>query len=186
MSSTDFLNKVTLDCLTNREYEKHLQEKTEKTINKKDKKFYKKRIYNLTKQLLTDNDTHKNIPTDVLYTFDNYINSCIHYFKSLDNNDILQKEYSSIDYDNIPIPNIQTDDHVQYEDADKLMMRSIKMPTNSLDHFVKKKVKKQNSYILPKQKNINLREPELKNKGIIKLKKKKNINNKYEKTDETK
>ena len=39
---------------------------------------------------------------------------------------------------------------------------------------------KKNDMILPKQKNINLRDPELKTKGIKISSKKKNIRNKYE------
>ena len=56
-------------------------------------------------------------------------------------------------------------------------MRSIKIDPPTLDKYVKiKSSKKSESIILPQQKNINLLNPELKNKGL----KKKNINIKYE------
>ena len=56
-------------------------------------------------------------------------------------------------------------------------MRSIKMEIPTLDKYVKKtSTKKKENIILPKQKTINLQDPELKNKGL----KKKNITNKYE------
>jgi hypothetical protein len=54
-------------------------------------------------------------------------------------------------------------------------MRSVKLE-NPLDKFVKKKLlKKPDEPIIPKQKEIDLTDPALKNKGIIKKKKKENI-----------
>jgi hypothetical protein len=62
-------------------------------------------------------------------------------------------------------------------DADKLLMRSIKMNVPTLDKYVTRtSTKKKDEIILPKQKNINLNDPELKNKGL----KKNNITNIYE------
>ena len=59
----------------------------------------------------------------------------------------------------------------------KLFMRSIKI-RNGLENFVTiKSTKKQDEIILPKIKDINLEEPTLRNKGIIK---KDNINIKYD------
>jgi hypothetical protein len=56
-------------------------------------------------------------------------------------------------------------------------MRSIKIDTPNLDKYVKKTTtKKKEEIILPKQKEIDLTNPELKNKGL----KKKNIDNMYE------
>jgi len=65
------------------------------------------------------------------------------------------------------------------EDIDKQFLRSIKVtePT-TLDKFVRRNITAEKPEpILPKQKDINLRDPVLKNKGI---RKKKNISNKYE------
>jgi hypothetical protein len=54
-------------------------------------------------------------------------------------------------------------------------MRSVKLE-NPLDKFVKKKLLKQpEEPIIPKQKDVDLTDPVLKNKGIIKKKKKENI-----------
>ena len=90
----NFLNEVTLDCLMNKsQYDKYVANKNSKKINKKDRKFYKKRIFNLTRELLLDNDISFNLFPDIKIAFDNYINLCIHYFKNLDNNDIIQEEY---------------------------------------------------------------------------------------------
>jgi hypothetical protein len=74
--SEKFLNKITLDCLINKKYTIN---KKSISSNKKDKKFYKRRIYDLTKELL-DKDDQVNLFPDVKNAFDNYINSVIHYF----------------------------------------------------------------------------------------------------------
>ena len=63
------------------------------------------------------------------------------------------------------------------EQANQMLMRTIKIPHNSLDKFIKKTIIDPPDIFIPKQKDINLKEPYLKNKGICK---KKNINNKYE------
>ena len=62
-------------------------------------------------------------------------------------------------------------------------MRSINISNPSLDYFVKRIItKKPEDMILPKQKDINLSDPILKNKGVIISDKKKNITNKYDET----
>jgi hypothetical protein len=64
------------------------------------------------------------------------------------------------------------------EEANTLLMRSFKIAKPSLDNFVKiKYTKSPSEIILPKQKEINLKDPDLRNKGI---RKKKNIINKYD------
>ena len=99
----------------------------------------------------------------------------------------LQSEYKDMDFS----PEICCNDNDisgNIVDADKLLMRSIKMNVPTLDKYVTRtSTKKKDEIILPKQKNINLNEPELKNKGL----KKNNITNIYEdkktkKTDEEK
>ena len=172
----NLINQITLDCLMNKDqYNRYIQNKVTKSTNRQDKKFYKKRIVDLTRDLLSKPSVHEpEILADVKYAFDNYVRNCVHYFKSLDNNDILQEEYNGSDFDLIPPGNSDLITHNQYE-ADKLLMRSVKLE-NPLDKFVKKKLlKKPDEPIIPKQKEIDLTDPALKNKGIIKKKKKENI-----------
>jgi hypothetical protein len=45
-------------------------------------------------------------------------------------------------------------------------MRSINIKTNTLDGLVKRTIIKKEEPILPKKKKINLKDPELKNKGV--------------------
>ena len=64
------------------------------------------------------------------------------------------------------------------EENEKLLMRSVKMSNNSLDNFIKiKMTKTKKELIIPQQKEINLKDPTLKIKGITK---KKNIINNYD------
>ena len=167
MSDT-YVNQVTLDCLLNKElYNSHLRSKKNQEINKEERRFYKKRIFNLFKEIITGNDPEDLLP-DVKYAYNNFINASIHYLKTKDNNDIIQKEYN----DFIPeCSNIIEDSSLNYVDADKLLMRQIKIDAPTLDKYVKRTSnKKPQQIILPKQKEINLNDPELKIKGLNKNK----------------
>jgi hypothetical protein len=184
MSSNDLINKITLDYLLNTEQYgkyKHTQEK-EKNVNKKDKRFYRKRIFNLFKELLTMSKIHENLSPDVIYTFDSFLNASINYFQTLDKSDILQEDYKFMDDTNDDINNIVVENGQSIESANKLVMRSIPLTQGSLSQFVTKKVSKPKLLILPKQREIDLLNPELKTKGIPK----KNITNKYDETKDTK
>ena len=185
--SDAFVTQVTLDCLLNKEmFNKHIKNQKAKSNNKEERRFYKKRIYNLFKDLLITKEEPEDLLPDVKYAYDNFINSSIHYFKTIDNNDLNQEEYKNLD--NIPdiinIPELKDDNLKTEESANKLLMRSIKITNPPLDKFVKRKsTKPEEQLILPKQKEINLNDPELKIKGI---QKKKNITNKYDETNNSK
>jgi len=177
----DPTSEITLECLMNKStYLKYIKnqniEENKTKTNLKDRKFYKKRIYDLTKQLM-----HNEVSpsTEISKTFENYINSCIRHFQILDKTDILQEDYANIIQMNLTNNKIES-----IEEANKSMMRFVKMyEPNSLEKIVKRTVTKMAAPdpVLPKQKNINLKDPILRNKGICK---KNNISNKYEdKTD---
>ena len=174
--SQAYVNLLTIDCLLNKDViNKHLKSKQSKKENKEDIKFYKKRIYNLFKEIISGNSPDDLLP-DVKYAYSNFLNASISYFKTVDNNDIIQSEYKDIDFP----PEIccnNNDVSGNSVDADKLLMRSIKMDVPTLDKYVTRtRTKKKEEIILPKQKNINLNDPELKIKGL----KKNNITNIYE------
>ena len=198
--SQAFVDQVTLDCLLNKSiFNAHIKNKKAQSINKEDKKFYKKRIYNLFKELLINKLEPDNLLPDVKYAYDNFVNASINYFKTIDNNDLLQEEYKTLDDNNVALENIDANpelcDDVGVEEADKLLMRSIKITTPSLDKYVKRKsTKPQEMMIMPKQKEVNLMDPELKVKGIQSnsnsnnnnIQKKENITNKYDEIINTK
>ena len=179
MSET-LINQITLDCLLNKKmYNNQIIHKKSKQINHEERRFYRKRIYNLFKDMITGKQPN-DLLLDVKYSYDNYINATINYFKTIDSNDIIQAEHNG---DNI----METDEHdietqkeeSHMEEADAILMRSVKIEVPTLDKYVKrtktKPLKEQPQFIIPKQKEINLNDPQLKNKGI-----KNNITNIYE------
>ena len=187
--STEYVNQVTLECLMNKDtYKKYVATKKKNVVNKKDQKFYRRRILSLTKELLYPEEaTEKSTTTaphdpNIVGLFQIYSKACIEYFKTLDKNDIIQEDYSTLTPETTEM---SAEDIKTQAEIDQLFMRSIhvKEPT-TLDKFVKRSTTApKEDPILPKQKDINLRDPALKNKGI---RKKKNITNKYEEESKTK
>ena len=181
--SQSYINQVTIDYLLN--INKYLTKKENKE-NKEEIKFYKKRIYNLFKEIITGNSPNDLLP-DVKYAYSNFLTESIRYFKTVDNNDIIQSEYKDMEFPPEIGCNVN-DVSGNVVDADKLLMRSIKIDVPTLDKYVTRiSTKKKEEIILPKQKDINLNDPEFKIKGL----KKNNITNIYEdkktkKTDEEK
>ena len=179
-NSESIINQITLDCLLNKaQYEKYIQRNTKKSINNNDKKFYRKRICNMTKELLKEDG--ELIPPDLKYVFDNYIKLCVNYFKVLDRSDTIQEDYKEIS-DTVESTCVTNQEIAQ---SNSLLMRSVKVDTG-LDNFVTVKImKKQEELIMPQQRNINLRDPKFKKKGITE-REKKNITIKYDDQEEKK
>ena len=181
--SDAFVNQVTLDCLLNKQmYGNYLRSKEVKQQNKEEIKFYRKRACNLFKEMINRNDPEDLLP-DVKYAYDNFINSAIHYFKTIDRNDIIQSEYNNVDIPlqvcSIEVPDLSANFASSIE-ADKHLQRSNKIDVPTLDKYVTRTrvYRKKETIIFPKQREINLNDPELKNKGL----KKNNITNIYEDT----
>jgi hypothetical protein len=170
------INDLSLEFFLNKEtYSKHLEKRSaeSKKEYKKDKRFYRKRIYELTKQLINEDDTNPVICNkDLHFAFEMYSKICIEYFKILDKNDILQEDYSHLLNSSSQInidPNLSIENINSIEEADQLLMRSIKIvEPNSLEKLVKRKSTKsiKKELPLPIQKNIDLKNPILKKKGI--------------------
>ena len=169
--SQAFVDQVTLDCLLNKSlFNIHVKNQKTQAVNKEDRKFYKKRIHNLFKEILINKTEPDDLLPEVKYAYNNFINASINYFKTIDKTDILQEDYKTLDEEHLEninsIPEL-CDDDIGVEEADKLLMRSIKITTQPLDKFVKIKNKKiEEKLIMPKQKEINLQDPELKIKGL--------------------
>jgi hypothetical protein len=171
--SENIMHQITLDCLVNKEiYIKMQKQNTINNTNKKDKKFYRKRILNLARELLLKKEVNYNeINPDIKSSFDNFIKTCVHYFKIIDRNDILQEDYKNFDEQSqsqVNVNDLHNTNVYNSESDNKLFMRSIKMP-NGLERFVKiTTTKSPEEIILPKIKEIDLQEPNLRNKGIQK------------------
>jgi hypothetical protein len=198
----NIVHQITLDCLINKEkYEKQTAKEKTMKINKKDKKFYRRRVLNLTRELLLskkEGDSTSDITNvmetivtpDLLNAFNNYIKACIHNFKIIDKNDIIQEDYKDMnmsllnDLNFLDFPETLENENQNIDnntnENNKLIMRTIKEKSN-LDNFVKIKYKKpQEDIIIPKIREINLNDPNLRNKGIKKKEKENNINIVYD------
>jgi len=184
----NLINKITLDNLINKDiYAKYVKKHAAKNTNKKDKKFYRKRIYSLTKELLLNQEENGfsiNLLPEVKSDFDNYINTCIHYFKSLDNNDLIQKELTMKMNESQTCDSLDEINH-NFNEANKQFVKTLAIKGKTLDNFVIRNKIVENSIILPKEKNIDLRDPVLRTKGVKNINKKKNINLNYEETNKT-
>ena len=163
--------------------ESHVMKQREKQINKEELEFYRKRIANLFKELIC-NRKPDDLPPDVKYAYDTFLKAAIHYFKVADNNDLLQEEYKFIDMstsenDTPDCSNKDAKDAKDAkDDANKLLFnKTVKMDVvPTLDKYVKRtSKKKEESVFLPKSREVDIKNPELKNKGL-----KKNIDNVYE------
>jgi len=178
-NENNLLSEINLEFLTNKSKSKSkLDFNNANNINKnkKDTKFYRKRIYELTKQLLNNNnEPQQNYPTDIKKSFHQYVKTCIEYFKVLDTTDILQENYADLLDDIYKTSPITPPD-------DMAMLRQIKITEpNSLEKIVTvKRTCPPTKIYIPIQQDINLKDPALKNKGI---RKKKNIINNYDDTD---
>lgn len=185
--SMNEINSLTLNYFTNKVQYGNILKRTNVAndiafIN--DKKFYRKRINDLNKRLFRDeiNDTH------LLSHFNNYIRSCISYFKLLDTSEIIQQQYEDMDknIDNQNEINMTKNSEinvVDYSKCDYLLMKNEDVKSFNLDTFVVKTKSNDNDkkQILPTKTVIKLNSKKFKTKG---LEKKKNINNKYEKSHE--
>jgi hypothetical protein len=245
--SAGIVDQITLEYLMNRDmYKKLMTNKTVIAQKNKEKDFYRNRISHLTEELLANNEVD-GLFSDVSFAFENYVKTCVHYFKIIDESDIIQNDYNGAavqeeeqenegsnddlalydldedlddfdDFDEVLDKDLVQDEDdgdnevIDFEQATnqkeeifveiledkdenedvnedlendkmKMMMRSAKMMTGTLDKFMMLKPPaptltpaKKIADVLPTQKEINLEDPLLMNKGICK---KKNMNNKY-------
>ena len=157
-------------------YEKWMK-KNEKKIKvsdlKSDVKFYKKRIIQLTKDMMKG----QHITNSVNKAYNEYMKSCVAYLRFLDTKDILQEEYKGI-----PEQLDLSDDDVDGDPNNNLINPSYLHKQNKIEDYIDVKkisnVPKNDTY-LPEKKDLKLKDPELKKKGVKKKKgkkKKKNIN----------
>jgi hypothetical protein len=148
---TSYIDKVTLECLTN--YKQQTMKSDSFLLDKKEMKFYRKRIIGLVKDLLYDDAAvFTRIESD-------FINNCIDHFKIQDQTDLFQKEFADLD------PSLISDkkdtEIKEYVSQDKLLMRSKKV---NMDSFVKRSgVQKP---IMPQRREVDLTNPELRTKGL--------------------
>jgi hypothetical protein len=177
-----FQNKT---FILKKENKKHLN------ISKKDKKFYKKRILNISKKILDDEP--QNLNNDIIFAFNSFIKLLIKDFKMIDTNDIYQDDYKDFNFDNYKneindineINEINEINDIQNNDKNEIKnlnyITKYKNNKNfNLDNFVliinkeKNKINEEiNTIILPKKRIADIKNPLLKNKGLSKKNEKK-------------
>ena len=174
--SDDFVNRVTLDCLLNKEmYSNQIKTKKERALSKEDKRFYRKRIYSLFKEIISGKPP-PDLFLDVKSTYETFVTTAINYFKAIDRSDIIQSEYGeSVSVEDLSNNTIDSSINgsingaTDYNEGLLSSLRSVKMNTPTLDKYVTKiRTKKKEELILPQQKDINLQNPEFKSKGVKK------------------
>ena len=156
-----------------------------KTDNKPNIKFYRKRIVSLFKDIIKDGEA----PTEELKEmFNRFVNTMINYFEIIDKKDIIQSVHHTIDenvqtnnnideLDDIDdsLDNILSDtENLTIDKANDLMMKKT-LQVASLSNYVISKHDTSNEIrIVPLKLEIDLKTPDLKIKGI-KVKKGKSI-----------
>lgn len=165
-------NQVTLTYLTNPLYQNGIVKSEElNEIDRNDKRFYKKRILALTREMLRG-----EYPSDALKkVHNNYIYEIISHFKMSDKSDIIQDDYGDNIYEikelDSPSSSAMTIDEANKNIGIKIEKR------NTLDNFIS--VKKINAPVkktIPKKREYDLKNPELKTKGVKKKKPKESKN----------
>jgi len=158
------LNLIDLQYLTNPDrLTKLMQKKDLQQISRNDLDFYKKRIFQLTKDMLRG----EKINTKVNKAFVNYAQICIDHFKFMDKMELIQN-----DYKDIKSP-VNKKNIFNMKNSNSMMLRKKKPYRPKITDNIKIKSTRINTPpVIPKTRNFNLKDPKFREKGL----KKKNIN----------
>lgn len=177
--SMNEIDNITLEYFLNKSQYQGLLKKHDILNDKNfisEKRFYKKRILDLTKKLFRNEIDDSQLKNN----FNGYIKSCCNYLKFQDKKDIIQENYSE-DEEVVEEDILDQIEEIGYNNCDYLILKEKETKKITMDNFIIKNEKKPN-VILPEKKKYNLKSKNLKTKGI---EKKKNINNKYEDIQKT-
>ncbi len=158
------LNLIDLQYLTNPDkLTKLMQKKDLQQIPRNDLDFYKKRIFQLTKDMLRG----EKINTKVNKAFVNYAQICIDHFKFTDKMELIQNEYKDIK------PPVNKKNTFNIKNSNSVMLRKKKPYRPRITDNIKiKSTRIAKPPVIPKNRNFNLKDPRFREKGL----KKKNIN----------
>ena len=190
------IDYMTLEIMANSDtYNKYLKRNNldHDSVLKKEKKFYRKRIISMTKDILFNgiykNDNQENngksnqsskIDDVIINSFNTYARMCITYFKFKDTMDEIQGEYKDMNVDPSVDPNgganIDETGDIHNEgnennimEANKLFMKQMDKKVITLDNFVIKISPPKEEMMLPKTKDYKLNDPKFKKKDIKKF-----------------
>ncbi len=167
-SANKYTDNVTLTFLANPIYHRDVTRVAADNLamNKKERKFYRKRLLALNRELLKGT---AEVEKSLQKAHDGFVRAAIHHFKMVDKKDILQKDYP---------PDEEEEDGPADMDFDMMeanasIMRTVE-PHPTLDNFVTTKtVKMDTGPPPPKRREINLKSEELRTKGVKPKKNKK-------------
>jgi len=185
IKNIDNINYITLETMANIDtYNKYLKKNNldHDTVLKRDKKFYKKRIIAMIKDILNNNvNNNSDSPIDdiVINAFNGFARLCISHFKFKDTMDNIQGDYKGMDFksnlndgidsnivDGINNEEFKTD---TINEANKLFMKQVDKKIITMDNFViKTSPPPEDEIIIPKTKDFNLKDPKYKKKDIKK------------------
>jgi hypothetical protein len=152
--------------------------------NKKNIKFYRKRLVSLFKDLIKDDESPP--PTQELKEmYNRFVNTAINYFQIIDKKDIIQEQHSDkidekkqeqVDNNQDEMQELDETENMTVNQANDLMMKKT-IQVASLDNYViNKHDNSSNEFrVIPLKIEIDLKTPELKTKGVkLRTKVKKN------------
>ena len=163
------VDALTLQYFVNNKFEKSVNPdsiKNNSGITTAERKFYKKRIIQLVKDLFK-----KSAPNDVLQSsFNDFVFSSMSYFKITDASEVMQEEYQNVESDQ----KSACDNDVDISTLDQGIF-NVASQESTLDTFVTTKTVKMPEKILPKTRPINITNDKFKMKGVKKKNKKENV-----------
>ncbi len=201
------IDDLTLRYFTNKEFSSKLQKDKQSMANRsirrtKEVRFYSKRVVEMTRNLLALNkkkdkedttdvceeNAMSHVPQHLQDAFSCYVDQCIEYFQSIDMCDILQHDLQDVVTNEATATRdtVTTDMNPSGKiDADNAFVKSIrpKPQHGGLNQFILRKHRPDQQTPAPRQRDVNLTDPALKNKGV---RKKKNIDSTHEDQDQKK
>ena len=186
INNIDSVNYITLETMANSDtYNKYLKKNNldHDTVLKSEKKFYRKRISAMVKDILYNNlNNNSDCPvSDVIITaFNTFARLCVSHFKFKDTMDNIQGDYKGMvlaDTSGVDL-GVDTMEGWSIDEANKLFMKQVDKKVITMDNFVTKTSPPQDEMILPQTKEFNLKDPKYKKKDIKKGFTKNNINGK--------
>ena len=173
------INYLTLEIMANYEtYNKYLKKNNldHDTVLKKEKRFYRKRITAMAKDILNNNvNNNVDSPIDdiIINAFNTFARLCVSHFKFKDTIDTIQGDYKDMvtgSTNNDPIfcsdLDGMEDNKNTMDEANKLFMKQVDKKVVTMDNFVIKTSPPQDEMVLPKTKDFNLKDPKYKKKDI--------------------
>jgi hypothetical protein len=185
INNIDSVNYITLETMANSDtYNKYLKKNNldHDTVLKSEKKFYRKRISAMVKDILYNNlNNNSDCPVNdvIINAFNTFARLCVSHFKFKDTMDNIQGDYKGMvlgDKSGAE-SGVDTMEGWSMDEANKLFMKQVDKKVITMDNFVTKTSPPQDEMILPKTKELNLKDPKYKRKDIKKGFTKNNIGN---------